>query len=167
MSPLASELLTSVGAATVALALTLVGSKLLKRQSDPQALLVAGSLFVAISLLFTIPSLLADFTWRSRRVGIENRLAEFRAENVGCLRPGGECDPRKLASVQGLGCTARLGQKDLSWPYGCDLTPELVRLTREGGLALSVYGRNATAPDFWLVTEELLIRIQPAGSKGP
>ena len=58
--------------------------------------------------------------------------------------------------------TARRGAKDPLWTYGCDLTPELIGLTRRGGLVLSVFGGTASEPDYWLVTEEAIIRVQPA-----
>lgn len=155
MTAFGAEVIKALAASGFAI---LMGFSVRKRLSSASSVLVAGTAALVAFIGLSLPESMAEFTLRSRRTGIENELRDFRREHAGCLQPGLPCTERELAPIRSRGCTALHGVLDSSWSYPCELPPEVIALTREGGLALAVYGREGE-PDVWLVRKDALLVV--------
>ena len=155
--------LCAVAAEAIALggATFIAGFALRTRLAQLKLAIFSGTVSALFHIALWVPASMSEFTLKSRRAGIENRLRELQRASPGCLRRDAACNEVELRAVRAVGCTAVNGIVDERWPHDCLLTRDAIELTRNGGVALAVFRQDGTPPDVWLLTSELLVTLGP------
>lgn len=157
-----SGLVLVIGAFLAGASVAFMEFVLRKRTSPRTSAIVCGGAVMLVLLVAWVPDSIRDFSLRARRTGIENLLREFQRDHASCLLVVGPCSEADLRVVRGRGCTALNGTIDPGWTHACPLSPEIVELTSDGGLALAVFREEGMPADVWLLRPRALFTVGPS-----
>ncbi|MGV3622715.1 MAG: hypothetical protein ACO1OB_17990 [Archangium sp.] len=165
--------------------LVFIGARLGRVKMPERYWLVAPPiLVVAVGGVAVSGKRFVQFGDMSRQRAITRQLDEARAKFPSCFRADGPCELSTL-ELRKSGCMARNGRRFDDWRLGCDLTPELISMTRSGGLLFSLcvheegsgellvvgasreQNKTCARSYFWLATEDVVVRVDPSNTPTP